>query len=96
MCVSTEDGGENVEAQGGCPVQQLKAERLSAAQLTLRRGLTVLGAVALLAVGVSVHFMVPLHVAEPSEANHTLDWINTTYTPDIIFSTVMTPVENTD
>lgn len=46
-------------------------------------------AVALLAVGASVHLLVPLPETLPSEANFTLDWINTTYTPDQIFTTVL-------
>uniref|UniRef100_A0A8C9YWJ9 Multidrug and toxin extrusion protein n=1 Tax=Sander lucioperca TaxID=283035 RepID=A0A8C9YWJ9_SANLU len=73
-----------METQWGHVVQQLKGCRLSTTQLILRRGLTMFAAVALLAVGASVHLLVPLPETLPSEANFTLDWINTTYTPDQI------------
>ncbi|XP_073342105.1 multidrug and toxin extrusion protein 1-like [Pagrus major] len=79
---------EGHETQGG---QQLKGGHLSITQLILRRGLTMFAAVALLALGTSVHFLVPL--PETSEANFTSDWINTTYSPDQIFSTVLLPNE---
>uniref|UniRef100_A0A3Q2NTQ8 Multidrug and toxin extrusion protein n=1 Tax=Fundulus heteroclitus TaxID=8078 RepID=A0A3Q2NTQ8_FUNHE len=55
--VTEEDG--NPERQGGCEVQQLKDRHLSTTQLIIRRGLTVLVAVALLAVGTAVHLLVP-------------------------------------
>uniref|UniRef100_A0A3B4UCW3 Multidrug and toxin extrusion protein n=1 Tax=Seriola dumerili TaxID=41447 RepID=A0A3B4UCW3_SERDU len=64
--------------------------RLSTTQLILRRGITMFATVALLAVGTSVHFLVPLPEILSSE-----DWINTTYTPDQIFSTVPVPIEET-
>ncbi|TDH14626.1 hypothetical protein EPR50_G00022170 [Perca flavescens] len=86
--VSAECHDGKTETQGGHVVQQLKGCRLSTTQLILRRGLTMFAAVALLAVGASVHFLVPLPETLPSEANFTLDWINTTYTPDQIFTTV--------
>ncbi|XP_039987316.1 multidrug and toxin extrusion protein 1-like [Xiphias gladius] len=72
---------------------EVKGGRLSTTQLVLRRGLTMFAAVSLLAVGASVHFLVPLPETLPSEANFTMDWINTTYTPDQIFSTVLVPIE---
>lgn len=72
---------------------RLKVGRLSTTQLILRRGLTMLMAVGLLAVGASVHFLVPLPETVPLEANLTLDWINTTYTPDQIFSTALVAIE---
>ncbi|KAF1394224.1 hypothetical protein PFLUV_G00024310 [Perca fluviatilis] len=86
--VSAECHYGKMKTQGGHVVQQLKGCRLSTTQLILRRGLTMFAAVALLAVGASVHFLVPLPETLPSEANFTLDWINTTYTPDQIFTTV--------
>ncbi|KAI3354134.1 hypothetical protein L3Q82_018689, partial [Scortum barcoo] len=83
MSVSTED--HNGEMQGGNVAQQLKSAHLSTTQLILRRGLTMVAAVALLAVGTSVHFLVPLPETLPSEANFTSDWINMTHTADQVF-----------
>ncbi len=94
MSVSTED--QDGETQGGHVVQQLKGGRLSTTQLILRRGLTIFAAVALLAVGASVHFLVPWQETLPSEANFTSDWINTTYAPDQIVSTVLVPNEESE
>ncbi|KAM6931549.1 multidrug and toxin extrusion protein 1-like [Lycodopsis pacificus] len=91
MSVGTECHDGNPETQDG-HVVQLKGVRLSTTQLILRRGLTVFAAVALLAVGATVHFLVPLPETRPSEANFTLDWINTTYTPDQILSTALVPI----
>ncbi|XP_037631740.1 multidrug and toxin extrusion protein 1-like isoform X1 [Sebastes umbrosus] len=93
MSVSTECHDGNTETQGGHVVQHVKGGRLSTTQLVLRRGLTMFAAVALLAVGASVHFLVPLPETRPSEANFTLDWINATYTPDQIFSTALVPIK---
>ncbi|XP_028275489.1 multidrug and toxin extrusion protein 1-like isoform X2 [Parambassis ranga] len=76
-------------SQDGHAVQRLNGSRLSTTQLIIRRGLTVLAALALLALGVTVHVLVPL--PQTLSTNSTLDWINTTYTPDQIFSTVMVP-----
>ncbi|XP_073336537.1 multidrug and toxin extrusion protein 1-like [Pagrus major] len=59
MSVTTEFHDGNPEMQGGHGVQQLKGGRLSTTQLILRRGLTMFAAVSLLAVGASVHFLVP-------------------------------------
>ncbi|XP_059187819.1 multidrug and toxin extrusion protein 1-like [Centropristis striata] len=92
MSVSTECHVWNTETQGGHVLDQLKAVHLSTSQLVLRRGLAMFAAVALLAVGTCVHFLVPLPNL-PSEANFTLDWINTTYTPDQTVSTVLVPIE---
>ncbi|XP_068571734.1 multidrug and toxin extrusion protein 1-like [Cebidichthys violaceus] len=89
MSVSTECHDGDTETQDGHV--QLKGVHLSTTQLVLRRGLTVFAAVALLAVGATVHFLVPLPESRPSEANFTLDWINTTYTPDQVFSTALVP-----
>ncbi|XP_041796805.1 multidrug and toxin extrusion protein 1-like [Chelmon rostratus] len=96
MSVSTEDNDGNPDSQGAHVVQQQAGGRLSTTQLILRRGLAMFAAVALLAVGVSVHFLVPLPETLRSEANLTSDWINTTYTPDQIFSTVLVPNEESD
>uniref|UniRef100_A0AAQ5ZTZ4 Multidrug and toxin extrusion protein n=1 Tax=Amphiprion ocellaris TaxID=80972 RepID=A0AAQ5ZTZ4_AMPOC len=74
------------EKQG--EVKQLKGGHLSTTQLILRRGLTMFAAVSLLAVGVIVHFVVPLPETL-AKGNFTTDWINTTNTPDQIFSTVL-------
>uniref|UniRef100_A0A3Q2WY95 Solute carrier family 47 member 4 n=1 Tax=Haplochromis burtoni TaxID=8153 RepID=A0A3Q2WY95_HAPBU len=71
--------------------QKLKGSRLSITQLILRRGLIMFAAVALLAVGAGVHFLVPL-----PETNSTVDSINTTYTPDQIFSTMLVPDEESE
>lgn len=68
----------------GHVVQHVKGGRLSMTQLIIRRGLTMFAAVALLAVGASVHFLVPLPEILLSETNFTLDWINMTYTADQI------------
>lgn len=91
MSVSTECPDGDTETQRGHVVQQVKADRLSITQLIFRRGLTMFAAIALLAVGVCVHFLVPLPETLSSEANFTMDWINTTYTPDQILSTVLVP-----
>ncbi|XP_051814356.1 multidrug and toxin extrusion protein 1-like isoform X1 [Acanthochromis polyacanthus] len=92
MAVSTECCDGPAEPQGG--VQQLKGGRLSTTQLILRRGLTMFTAVSLLAVGATVHFLVPL--PETPSANFTTDWINSTKTPDHIFSTVLIPTEESE
>uniref|UniRef100_A0A8D3A3U3 Multidrug and toxin extrusion protein n=1 Tax=Scophthalmus maximus TaxID=52904 RepID=A0A8D3A3U3_SCOMX len=96
MSVRSEWRGGNTETQGGHVVlQQQTGGRLSTTQLVLRRGLTVFAAVGLLAVGATVHFLVPLTESLSLEANNTMDWINTTHTPDQI-STVLIPLEETD
>ena len=53
--------------------------------------------VTLQAVGLSVHFLVPRPETQSSGANFTSDWINTTYSPEHIFSTstVLVPNEET-
>lgn len=96
MSLNTEFHDGNPGRQGGRRVQQLKGGRLSITQLLLRRGLTMFAAVTLLAVGASVHFLVPQ--TQPSGANFTSDWINTTYSPEHIISTsiVLVPNEETD
>ncbi|GAA6221304.1 multidrug and toxin extrusion protein 1-like [Lates japonicus] len=91
--VRTECHDGNSETQSGHVVQQMRGGHLSTTQLILRRGLTMFAAVGLLAVGASVHFLVPLPETPPSEANYTMDWINTTYMPDQIFTTVLVPIE---
>ncbi|XP_030600748.1 multidrug and toxin extrusion protein 1-like [Archocentrus centrarchus] len=79
------------ESQGARVDQDLKISRLSTTQLILRRGLTMFAAVGLLAIGAGVHFLVPLPETLP--ANFTLDWINSTDTPDQIFSSVLVTLE---
>ncbi|XP_034723081.1 multidrug and toxin extrusion protein 1-like isoform X1 [Etheostoma cragini] len=93
VSVSAECHDEKTETQGGHVVQQPKGGHLSTTQLILRRGLTMFAAVALLAVGASVHFLVPLPETLLSDANFTLDWINMTYNPDEIFTTALVPSE---
>jgi len=85
-CTELPDG--NMETQGGLGVQQLKVRHLSTTQLILRRGVTMFTAVALLAVGTTVHFLVPLPQTQSVNNNFTMDWSNTTYAPDQFFSTV--------
>ena len=89
MSVSTARHDGDTETQRGHMIQQANASHLSITQLILRRGLTLFVAVALLAVGAGVHILVPLPEIRTSEANFTMDWINTTYTPDQILSTVL-------
>ncbi|XP_047450304.1 multidrug and toxin extrusion protein 1-like [Mugil cephalus] len=79
MPVSTECHDGDTETQSGHAVQRLKADRPSTTQLILRRGLIMFAAVALLAIGASVHFLVPLPEVLSANANSTTDWINTTY-----------------
>ncbi|XP_040902145.1 multidrug and toxin extrusion protein 1-like [Toxotes jaculatrix] len=92
---TAEQTGSNVKVSGLLSTQ-VRGGRLSTTQLILRRGLTLFAALALLAVGASVHFLVPLPETLPSEANFTMDWINITYTPDQLFSTVLVPNEESD
>ncbi|XP_038159199.1 multidrug and toxin extrusion protein 1-like [Cyprinodon tularosa] len=92
ISVNTEGQDGNTDRQGGHDVQQLKERQLSTTQLIIRRGLAMFAAVALLAVGAAVHFLVPLPEIQSAEGNHTAtDWINATYTPDPIFSTMLFP-----
>ncbi|KAE8295168.1 Multidrug and toxin extrusion protein 1 [Larimichthys crocea] len=96
MSMSTVCHDGSTETQSGRVVQQLKGGHLSTTQLILRRGLTMFAAVSLLAVGLSVHFLMSWPQMLFSQANFTLDRINTTYTPDQIFSTVLVPNEESD
>ncbi|XP_023260360.1 multidrug and toxin extrusion protein 1-like [Seriola lalandi dorsalis] len=93
ISVRSECHDGNTETQDGHVVQQVKGGRLSTTQLILRRGLTMFLAVGLLAVGASVHFLAPFPQTFSSEANFTKAWINSTYTPDQILSTVLVPNE---
>uniref|UniRef100_A0A3P9BJX6 Multidrug and toxin extrusion protein n=1 Tax=Maylandia zebra TaxID=106582 RepID=A0A3P9BJX6_9CICH len=88
---STECQDRGTVVQDRDVTQKLKGSRLSITQLILRRGLIMFAAVALLAVGAGVHFLVPL-----PETNSTVDSINTTYTPDQIFSTMLVPDEESE
>uniref|UniRef100_A0A3Q3ATT1 Multidrug and toxin extrusion protein n=1 Tax=Kryptolebias marmoratus TaxID=37003 RepID=A0A3Q3ATT1_KRYMA len=96
MSVSTQCQDGNTEGEGGHVVQQLKDNRLSTTQLIIRRGLTMFAAVALLAVGAIVHFLVPLPESHPAESNYTTDWLNATYTPETVFFTVLVPNEESE
>uniref|UniRef100_A0A669B2H6 Multidrug and toxin extrusion protein n=1 Tax=Oreochromis niloticus TaxID=8128 RepID=A0A669B2H6_ORENI len=78
------DEGEHVD-------HDPKSSHLSITQLIIRRGLTMFAAVGLLAVGVGVYFLVPLPETLP--ANSTMDWINSTDTPDQIFTGVLVTLE---
>ncbi|KAK6296693.1 hypothetical protein J4Q44_G00328350 [Coregonus suidteri] len=64
---------------------------LSTTQLVLRRGLTLLAAIVILAVGTSVHLLLPLPIS--SWSNLSVDWSNTTFTttspPELVPSTVL-------
>ena len=61
---------------------------LSTTQLLLRRGLTVLAAVGLLVVGVSVHLVLPLpETLQVPGGNLTVSWINTSNSTDLASST---------
>ncbi|XP_039454093.1 multidrug and toxin extrusion protein 1-like [Oreochromis aureus] len=91
MSVSTECQDRGTVVQDRDVTQKLKGSRLSITQLILRRGLIMFAAVALLALGAGVHFLVPL-----PETNSTVDSINTTYTPDQIFSTMLVPDEESE
>ncbi len=63
-------------------VEEKPAVLLSTAQLILRRGLTTLAALLILAVGVAVHLIVPLpEISYGAGANFTLDSNFTTATP---------------
>ncbi|KAM8903169.1 multidrug and toxin extrusion protein 1-like [Spinachia spinachia] len=71
--MGTECHDGDTDTQRG-QVVQVKGGRLSTAQLVLRRGLILFAAVGLLAVGATVHFLVPR-----PQSNFTLDLINTTH-----------------
>ncbi|KAM8903162.1 multidrug and toxin extrusion protein 1-like [Spinachia spinachia] len=90
--VGTEGRNGDTDTQCG-QVVPLKGGLLSTTQLILRRGLTVFVAVGLLAVGATAHFLVPLPESQASEANFTLDWINSTFTPHPILSTELVPIK---
>lgn len=91
VCTDCHDG--NTEREGGHMVQQPRGNRLSTSQLIIRRGLIMFAAVALLAVGAMVHFLVPLPVIHSTESNHTMNWINASFTTDTIFITELVPNE---
>ncbi|XP_071770729.2 multidrug and toxin extrusion protein 1 [Centroberyx gerrardi] len=89
ISLSTDSQDGNTGAESGHVVQQSERGHLSTTQLILRRGLAAFAAVALLAVGTSVHILVPLPEILPSEGNLTMGWINTTHPPDQIQSTLL-------
>uniref|UniRef100_A0A4W5MED0 Multidrug and toxin extrusion protein n=1 Tax=Hucho hucho TaxID=62062 RepID=A0A4W5MED0_9TELE len=94
MSVSAEGQGDlrgsnwtpEVQKEDGSP-----RALLSTTQLVLRRGLTVLSAIVILAVGTSVHLLLPLPIS--SWSNLSVDWSNTTFTttypPELGPSTVL-------
>ncbi|KAL0994963.1 hypothetical protein UPYG_G00130010 [Umbra pygmaea] len=89
--VSTQTGGgekKQEEEQSVAPGIRPTAQ-LSASQLVLRRGFTLLVAVLLLAIGVAVHFACPPPVSSiHSRSNISLDWTNSTFpTPLLQLST---------
>uniref|UniRef100_A0A3Q0RMI9 Multidrug and toxin extrusion protein n=1 Tax=Amphilophus citrinellus TaxID=61819 RepID=A0A3Q0RMI9_AMPCI len=87
MSVSTECQDRTTVAQDPDAIEKLKGSHLSITQLILRRGLTMFAAVALLAVGAGVHFLVPLPETLSAKTNSTFDSINTTYTIHPIYYT---------
>uniref|UniRef100_A0A674CKN1 Multidrug and toxin extrusion protein n=1 Tax=Salmo trutta TaxID=8032 RepID=A0A674CKN1_SALTR len=90
MSVSAEGQGDlrgsnwtpEVQKEDGSP-----RALLSTTQLVLRRGLTVLTAIVILAVGTSVHLLLPLPISTWS--NLSVDWSNATYPPELTPSTVL-------
>uniref|UniRef100_A0A3B5LPP4 Multidrug and toxin extrusion protein n=1 Tax=Xiphophorus couchianus TaxID=32473 RepID=A0A3B5LPP4_9TELE len=70
ICVSTEDQDGHAGRPGGREVGRTGGH-LSTTQLIVRRGLAVLAAVALLAVGAVAHFLVPLPEFRSAEGNRT-------------------------
>ncbi|XP_027854832.1 multidrug and toxin extrusion protein 1-like [Xiphophorus couchianus] len=91
ICVSTEDQDGHAGRPGGREVGRTGGH-LSTTQLIVRRGLAVLAAVALLAVGAVAHFLVPLPEFRSAEGNRTAaSRINATHPPDPIYSTVLVP-----
>uniref|UniRef100_A0A3P9AJ64 Multidrug and toxin extrusion protein n=2 Tax=Esox lucius TaxID=8010 RepID=A0A3P9AJ64_ESOLU len=80
------NGTPEVQRGNGSPTA-----RLSTAQLVLRRGITVLAAIAILTVGTSLHVLLPLPIS--SWSNMTADWsnitYNTTYRPDLVQTTLL-------
>ncbi|XP_030600743.1 multidrug and toxin extrusion protein 1-like [Archocentrus centrarchus] len=96
MSVSTECQDRTTVAQDPDATEKLKGSHLSITQLILRRGLTMFAAVALLAVGAGVHFLVPLPETLSAKTNSTFDSINTTYTADRNFSIMLVPNEESE
>uniref|UniRef100_A0A674ESP5 Multidrug and toxin extrusion protein n=1 Tax=Salmo trutta TaxID=8032 RepID=A0A674ESP5_SALTR len=80
------NGTPEVKREDGSPNGML-----STTQLVLRRGLTVLAAIVILAVGTCVHLLLPLPIS--SWSNLSVDWSNTTFTttspPKLAPSTVL-------
>ncbi|KAM3875117.1 multidrug and toxin extrusion protein 1-like [Diretmus argenteus] len=83
----------NTAILSGHVLQWVEGGGLSTTQLILRRALTLFAALVTLAVGTSVHFLVPLPEIVPSERNLTMDWINSTHPPDQIQSTLLVSEE---
>ncbi|KAM9733981.1 multidrug and toxin extrusion protein 1-like isoform 1-T2 [Menidia menidia] len=93
VSVSTESHDGKTKMEGGLSARQLNGNHLSTTQLIVRRGLTVFTAAALLAVGATVHFLVPLPEILPPGSNYTADLINATYSPNQTLSSVLVPNE---
>ncbi|XP_051965808.1 multidrug and toxin extrusion protein 1-like [Xyrauchen texanus] len=90
MVVSShdQDEGQNITVVQEGSIVEEKEEKppvlLSTSQLILRRGLITLASVLILAVGIAVHFIVPLpELPYSAGANITLDWNCTTATTPI-------------
>ncbi|KAJ7995566.1 hypothetical protein DPEC_G00245920 [Dallia pectoralis] len=92
--VITEDQDDLLESNGASDVQRGNERpplRLSTTQLVLRRGITMLAAIAILSVGTSLHVLLPLPIS--SWRNQTAGWSNvtpnTTYQPDLVQSALL-------
>ncbi|XP_020784411.2 multidrug and toxin extrusion protein 1-like [Boleophthalmus pectinirostris] len=86
--VNTADGYKATYLEGDEAVKPIGHQgkgALSPGQLLLRRGLVALGAVAILALGVSVHFLVPLPESHSLQINSTLNQVNTTDPSTLLF-----------
>uniref|UniRef100_A0AAY4AMS1 Multidrug and toxin extrusion protein n=1 Tax=Denticeps clupeoides TaxID=299321 RepID=A0AAY4AMS1_9TELE len=87
--VSTQEQAHLEKGKPGLPERtEGKGALLSISQLILRRGLTLLAAVVILAAGVAVHiiFPPPETPLRPPLSNLTLDWANTTAIPTAILN----------
>ncbi|XP_054901354.1 multidrug and toxin extrusion protein 1-like isoform X2 [Poeciliopsis prolifica] len=79
--VKTQQHDGNSETRVEQEARRQKSGRLSTTQLVIRRGITMVTALAFLAVGTAVHFLVRL---PEIGSNSTLDSVNTTFTPHTI------------
>ncbi|XP_061828129.1 multidrug and toxin extrusion protein 1-like isoform X1 [Nerophis lumbriciformis] len=77
------DQYQPVRSEADAVTRRANAEQLSLGQLLLRRGLTLFAALALLAAGAGVHYLVPLpRILHPNGNQTTTHWSNGSYTPD--------------